>query len=360
VSVSIEIVDSPELRSSFVDFYDSVYAYRAARWPAKTTQEHFLLSGESPLTAGKPFRVLLAIDDGKIVARGIALVDSNYLAHWNDRTGHLILFEALDGSDVAVKRLADAACAWLSQHGIESVRAGYGLLDTPFPIDEYELLPPINLRQSPKYYHRLLKNAGFQTEKGWVDYKQRITDQVQETWRSTRAQMLQAGYDFIPFAEIEERQLVKDLTEIRNDTFKTHWGSAPETEDEIRYLLKVYEPAGALTTSMLAYRDGQAVGMAVAAPEMTSLAIMTPPRVLDESEKLNILLFGVRESDRGKGVHFGMAASVYLDLATRGAKYVDGTLVLDDNWPSRHSAEFAGLSVWASYVTYRRNFRTRS
>jgi hypothetical protein len=37
-------------------------------------------------------------------------------------------------------------------------------------------------------------------------------------------------------------------------------------------------------------------------------------------------------------------------------KYVEGTLVLDDNWPSRHRAEFGGCSVWANYVTYRRNF----
>ena len=175
----------------------------------------------------------------------------------------------------------------------------------------------------------------------------------------TRAMLLAAGYEFIPFADLEERQLVKDLTGIRNDTFKAHWGSPPETEDEVRYLLKMYEPAGVLTTSLLARRDGQAVGMAIAVPELTSMAIVTPPRVLDESEKLNVLLFGVRESDRGKGVHFGMAASIYLDLVKRGAKYVDGTLVLDDNWPSRHSAEFAGLSVWASFVTYRRNFGAR-
>jgi hypothetical protein len=52
-----------------------------------------------------------------------------------------------------------------------------------------------------------------------------------------------------------------------------------------------------------------------------------------------------------------MGASVYLDLSARGAKYVDGMLVLDDNWPSRRSAERTGLSVWANYVTYRKNVR---
>jgi hypothetical protein len=33
------------------------------------------------------------------------------------------------------------------------------------------------------------------------------------------------------------------------------------------------------------------------------------------------------------------------------------TLVLDDNWPSRRTAEKLGATVRASYVTYRRELR---
>jgi hypothetical protein len=150
---------------------------------------------------------------------------------------------------------------------------------------------------------------------------------------------------------------VSDLTEIRNECFKSHWGTTPVTEDEVKYFLKAYEPAGLLTTSLLAYRDSKVVGMVVATPEMTALAVVRPPRVLSDSEKLNSLLLGVRESERGTGLRAKMAASVCLDLAARGAKYVDGTLVQDDNWPSRGGSEHTGFSVWASYITYRRNFR---
>ena len=356
MSVSIQIVDSPDLQASFVDFYDTAYEWRAVRWPGKKLLEYSILGGESPLIAGRPFRAFLALDDGKVVARAIALVDTNYLRHWNDKVGHFIMFEALDGSDAAVKLLADEAGKFLATHGLEAMRAGYGLLDTPFPIDEYELLPPINVRQSPAYYHRLLKNAGFQTEKGWVDYKMRVTDARIEEWKAARAGTLSAGYELVRFADIEENKLVRDLTYIRNETFKLHWATPLESEDEVRFLLRVYQPLGGMETSLLAYKDSKVVGMALAMPEVAATAIVRPPRVLDDSEKLNTLLFGVAVSERHTGLQYGLGASVYLDLAARGAKYMDGTLVLDDNWPSRHSAEFAGLSVWASYVTYRRNF----
>jgi hypothetical protein len=67
--------------------------------------------------------------------------------------------------------LMDAACESLQHQGVEAARAGcLGTTDSPFVVDDYESLPPILLRHNPPYYHRLLKDAGFETERGWVDY----------------------------------------------------------------------------------------------------------------------------------------------------------------------------------------------
>jgi hypothetical protein len=52
-----------------------------------------------------------------------------------------------------------------------------------------------------------------------------------------------------------------------------------------------------------------------------------------------------------------MAAYGYLELVRRGAQYLSYTLVYDDNWPSRRTAEKLGAFVWANYMVYRRNFR---
>ena len=92
-------------------------------------------------------------------------------------------------------------------------------------------------------------------------------------------------------------------------------------------------------------------------PEVSATAILKSGRVLKDSEKLNILAIGVRESARGQGVNLAMAAYGYLELVRRGAKYLSYTLVLDDNWPSRRTAEKLGAFVCANYMVYRRNFR---
>ena len=121
-------------------------------------------------------------------------------------------------------------------------------------------------------------------------------------------------------------------------------------------LLKSLTRAGVMETSVLAYRDDQPVGMLLLVPEHNAEAVLKPGRTIQDSERLNVLAIGVRESDRGRGVNLAMASYGYLELVRRGAKYVSYTLVLDDNWPSRRTAEKLGATVCANYVAYRRNF----
>jgi hypothetical protein len=66
----------------------------------------------------------------------------------------------------------------------------------------------------------------------------------------------------------------------------------------------------------------------------------------------------VLEPGRGRGVNLAMAAYSYLHLIKNGSKYLSYTLVLDDNWPSRRTAEKLGAKICANYITYRRDLRS--
>ena len=116
-----------------------------------------------------------------------------------------------------------------------------------------------------------------------------------------------------------------------------------------------FRPAGGDETPVIAYKDGEPLGAVLARPEISETAILKPGRSLKDSERLNFLGIGVREQARGKGVNLAIAAYAYLELVRRGAKYLSYTLVLDDNWPSRRTAEKLGAYVCANYVVYRRN-----
>ena len=355
--IRIEEPDNQETLTEFARFQDVVYANRSARWAASVQFDLHVLRGAHPFAKGRTFRPFIAREHGRVVARVLAVIDEQYQRHWQERLGHLWWFEALPESREAVKRLIDDACAWLQQQGAEAARAGYGMLEFPFVIDAYEFLPPTILRHNPPYYHALLKDAGCELEQGFVDYQIRVRPELLARWQSALAAARRTGYEIVPLRSVAEDRRVAQFTATFNETFQAHWGWTPFTEAEIQSLFAALSPLGMLDTSVLAYREGEPVGMLLVTPEHSSDVVLKPGRVLHDSEKLNVLAIGVRESARGRGVNMAMAGYGLLELVRRGAKYLSYTLVLDNNWPSRRTGEKLGGYVCANYVAYRRNFR---
>jgi hypothetical protein len=357
MAVNVAVAEGTQALAEFVEFYDQVYRDRRARWPVAREFAMSFLTGDSPFAQGRTIQPFVVHDKGRMLARAAAVVDERYNRHWRERLGHIIMFEALPDTMEATKLLMDTACGWLEDHRMQAARTGFGPLDLPFVIDDYESLPPHIGRHTPYYYHRLLKDAGFESEQGWVDYKIKIQPELIERWERALEAARQSGYEILPLKDVSVTHRLRDLTNIWRAAFNAHWGFVPFAEDEVAVMVKGSIPAGLLDTSVLAYRDGVPVGFAFAVPEVTATAVLAPGRLLKQSEKLNTLTIGVRESDRGRGVNLAMASYTYLELVRRGAKYLSYTLVLDDNWPSRRTAEKLGAFVCANYMVYRRNFR---
>ncbi len=357
MTIRIEVPQGTDALKEFVLFHDRVYDSRRARWPAALDLQLPILTGDSPFAHDRQIRPLLAREDGAIVARAAAVVDQRYMRHWNERLWHLVMFEALPGTHGATRLLMDEACAWLAQKGVEAARTGMGMLDLPYVIDAYEALPPSLLRQNPAYYHVLIKHAGFEAEKGFVDYKIQVRPELVGRWKKALDGAQRAGYSIVPARDIPSQRRGHIFAELWNETFRAHWGWTPFIEAELTLFFGTFEGSGILDTSVLAYEGDEPIGMLFVNADEPSHAVLAPGCVLDDSEKLNILGIGVRERARGRGVNYAMAAYAFLELVRRGHTHVSYTLVLDDNWPSRRTGEGLGAGLCANYLAYRRNFR---
>ncbi len=353
--INIVRPEGPDALSEFILFHDRVYEYRSARWPAALPMQLPVLLGDGPYARDRSVRPFLALRDGRPVARILAVIDQQYIRHWNEPLGHLNLFEALPDTREAVRMMLDAACEWLRGAGMRAARAGYGLFEFPFVIDEYETLPPSISRQNPAYYHCLLKDADFETERGWVDYRIEVTPELIARWQRALEAATRAGFRIVPVAKVPKADRALAFTSTWNEAFGAHWGATPFATEEVAQLFDFMAMVGALDTSFIAYRGDEAIGALLVMPENSDGVILAPGRVLHEYEKLNFLGIGVRASARGRGVNLAMASAAYLELVRRGAKFLSYTLVLDDNWPSRRTAEKLGARIWANYITYRRN-----
>ena len=356
------VVEHPTDRAALTDlvtFHDDVYKARGAYWGAFVPFQLPVLTGESPFAEDRRFHALRVRDGGRTLARVVAVIDERYRRHWRETIGHLVMFEALPGTREAVRLLMDAACEWLAANGATAARAGSGVLEFPFTTDAYEALPPSWLRQNPAYYHALLKDAGFETEQGFVDYKVRVRPELVARWESAVEGVRRSGYEMRPLGDMPPAEQAREFTALWNESFARHWGYTPFSDAEMALLLETFAPVGMLDLSVFAFdREGAAGGVWVV-PDTSMFAHVAAGRTLDPSERLNVLGIGVRERARGRGVNMAVAAYAYLELVRRGATHVSYTLVLDDNWPSRRTAEKLGAEVCASYLAYRREFRTR-
>lgn len=354
----VEVPADPAAIEEFVRFHDRVYADRGAFWPAFVPLEAPFVSGVGPLAESRRCQPFVVRDaTGGIVARVLAVLDLRYTRHWNESLGHLVKFEALPGTRDAVRALMHRACEWLAAQGAEAARCGMGPLDMPFVIDAYDALPPSILRFNPPYYHALLKDAGFETEQGYVDYRIAVRPELVAAWEAAVTAAERRGFELVPLRVVPAERRAGLLAELFNETFATHWGFAPVTELEQQTYLGLFEATGALDTSMVAFRGDEPLGEVTVMPETSDFATLPPGRVLRPSERLNWLGIGVRAPARGRGVNLALAAAAFLELVRRGATHLSYTLVLDHNWPSRRTAERLGAEVCASYVAYRRNFR---
>ena len=354
-TVSVDEVRGDEELAEFCLFADEVNSARSAYWPTIPDMQLPLLKGEGPGAVGRVTLPLVARSRGKIVARAAAVVDQRYIDHWHEALGHVVMFEALPETTDAVRALMNEACGWLKGHGLEAVRSGMGpAFDLPYLLDSYDLLPPIATRQNPPYYHSLLKEARFESEKGWVDYKIEATADRIELWEHMVRSAESTGIRVATFSELDGHTRVEHFASVWEEAFARHWGVSPQSVEEWEELFAFVGPLGGFDVSVLAYDGEEPVGALLGIPDMSMLAVCASGRELRPDERLNMLGIGVREVARGRGVNLAIAARSYLEHVKRGNTHLSYTMVLDDNWPSRRTAEKLGARVCANYLVYRR------
>lgn len=362
MSIATITVERLKSRAGFEEFARlpyQVYANHDAWWPPDVQSEIDLLSGRSHLSRELDLEAFCARRGGKVVARVSALVNRRYIAHWSEQLGHLIHFEALDGEDEAVARMLDAGKESLRIRGMRAARSGFAaFLDYPYAIDHYGALPSFLLRGNPACYHRYLKNSGFESEKGQVDYTAELTPEILAQYRTMLDGTRAAGVVVQSWREYGFLAAIDAWTDVTNAAFERHWGWNPVARGEVRPMLTSLWETPVADLSMLASVEGEPVGAVFSVQDLSPTLAQLKRGVRLDVERGGgtrgaLINIGVKQEARGRGVAVAMAARSFLEMAARKMRFTGYTLVLDDNWASRRTAEKLGARVTGNFVAYR-------
>ncbi len=360
VEIRIEAINSAQAFEEFARLPYQVYADREAWWPPDVRNEVDLLSGRTLTAPYLHLQPFCAWSGGRLVARVSAVINRRYIAHWGERLGQLIHFEAAAGQDEAADAMLGRAMEWLSRANMESVRSGFAaFLDYPYAIDNYGALPSFLLRGNPEYYHRYFKNAGFETEKGQIDYTAALTPAMLVRYERMIEAARAHGASVMSWREYGFFYAVDAWTEVTNAAFARHWGWNPITRDEVRPMMGPLQGTPVGDLSMVAVLNREVAGVVFSVPDLSlSLARIRPGVKLHPERgggtRGALINIGVLEHARGKGLALAMAARSFSTMARGGMRYAGYTLVLDDNWASRRTAAALGARATGNFVTYRR------
>jgi ribosomal protein S18 acetylase RimI-like enzyme len=358
--IRVEQLSSLEQFNEFARLPYQVYGTREAWWPPDIQNELDLLSGKSLLSTYLEMAPFYVRRGGRVVARVTAVINRRYIEHWNEPLGHLIHFEALDDENDGVAAMLDAAVRWLKERAMRSVRSGFAaFLDYPYAIDNYGALPSFLLRGNSPAYHRYFKEAGFVTEKGQVDYTAPLTPDILGRYRGIIEATTARGVRIRSWREFGFLAAIDAWTDVTTAAFDRHWGWNPVTRAEVRPMLMSLWETPVADLSMLATIGAEVVGAVFSVPDLSPMLVKVRPGARLHPERGGgtrgaLINIGVLESARGRGVALAMTARSFLAMADGKMRYAGYTLVLDDNWASRHTALGVGAHVTGNFVTYRR------
>ena len=355
----------------YVDFARDVYRENSYWVPPDKHHLMALLGGNSgfgPQSNIQPF----AVEDGnRILATVAAFTDEDYNRHWNEKLGHVLFFEALPNQDAAVQALMNEACEWLREHDCDAARLSLlPGVQLPLTIDAYDSVPTCFHTYNPPYYHSYIKNAGFVTERGVVQYQVEFTPEVAERYRDMVQRASESGIVVRSWNFDDLETETATFAALGNETFSAHWGFMPLPEEVMRGF--TVESRDFLIPEFMGFAEaeGRPVGFVYSVPDLNQALHPMRDKALEEHfsefqdrfQQIDhgaLLIIGVKNEFRGRGINLALAAHSYLGMIDHGYKRASYTVVLDDNWPSRRTAEKLGARVTRSFIVYRRELGHR-
>jgi GNAT superfamily N-acetyltransferase len=230
--------------------------------------------GNSFFKHGEAIRWILSDDDGKVIGRIAAFINTNKAFSFDQPTGGCGFFECEENKEAAFL-LFNTAKAWLKEKGMEAMDGPinfgendnhWGLLVKGFKPQGYGM--PYN----KAYYQELFESYGFQVFFEQYSYHVDRTKPFPERFAKIAEWVSKKpGFKFEHFKFSNSEKYIQDIIEVYNEAWRFHDNFTPIDIDDIRKMAR--EGKGVLEEDFIwfAYHYGKPIGFFVAMPDINQI-----------------------------------------------------------------------------------------
>jgi hypothetical protein len=226
--------------------------------------------------------------------------------------------------------------------------------------------PALESCASFSFLARLLEQKGYSKEVDYIVYRVRVPAGDPPEYDRISRRIARAGvYRLVPVVRRREVwRLARPIVELMNDTFRDLYGFVPLDSAAIADLVNRYVPVVDPRFLKVVERDGAIAAFLVAIPNMDPgfrkakgrlfpFGAFWIRRAARMSRKLDVLIAGVREQDRGRGLDALMGLDLLRSARQAEVEWLEG-LVLEDNARARREIERLRGQESKRYRIYRK------
>lgn len=295
-------------------------------------------------------QMFLAYKEGKVAGRVMAIINNRANETWKVEQVRYGWIDFINDEEVA-KALLDAVAAWGKERGMTDIAGPLGFTDFDpegMLVEGFERVATMIGIYNYPYYPQILEKLGYTKETDWMEYRITIPDELPE--RYYKYADIVIAKNKLNVRKVTRRMINKEnygrkFFKLINETYYKLYGFSLLSDKQIDAYTKLY--LGLLDTRMVSFVEnekGELVAAGVTMPDLTAAlqkcggklfpfgwfhllkAIFWKP-----CDTLDMLLVGVREDYRGKGLNAVLVTDLYPRLKAMGFKYAETTAELETN-----------------------------
>ncbi|MBK7028722.1 MAG: hypothetical protein IPH45_05725 [Bacteroidales bacterium] len=312
----------------------------------------------------------LAYKNGKVVGRIMGIVNHRYNEIHQEKDGRFCFMETWNDTEV-FHALISYVENWAREKGMQKLVGPLGFSDKdPQGFMVHGFGEPIVLATNGNfpYMPEMLEAEGYTKKIDCVVYKVLIPDTIPEFYQAIyKRALINNDVEILEFTERKKiKPLIHPVLRLLNETFADLYAFAPFDEKEMDDFANRYLPLlDPNFIKVVRDRQGNILSFIIGMPDISKGIIACKGRILPfgilriiharaKSKQLNLLLGGIREEYRGKGLDVIMGIKMLETAKRRGMHFIDSHLELETNHRMRREMEKMGGEVYKRYRIYQK------
>ncbi len=311
----------------------------------------------------------LAYRGPRLVGRIMGAVNRRYNELRGEKNARFSCLECYEDEEVA-RALLDYVEEWARGLGMDKVVGPLGFTEQDpegFLVEGFEYEPTIATYYNFECIPRFLESKGYTKEMDYVVYKVELRNELPAFYEKIFNRVSANGkYKLVEFGKKKNlKKYILPILGLMNETFQGLYGYAALDEAEMRTLAKQYLPVVDPRFVKIVTKGDRVVAFVIGLPNMSEgirrargrlfpLGIIHILRAAKKAKQLDLLLGGIKQEDRGKGLDVLMGTAMMRSAREAGFTHLDSHHEMETNVKVRAEMERMGGELYKRYRIFQK------